>query len=65
MDKDTLSEMAYIVMAIAVAVTVVTAITSPAFKEKTSELVDQSIPSHERQEYYNDEAFREYLESVN
>ena len=65
MDKDTLSEMAYIVMAITVAVMVVTAVTSPAFKEKTRELVDQSIPSHEQQEYYNDEVFREYLESVN
>ena len=65
MDKDTLSEMACIVIAIIVASMIVTAITSPALKEKTRKLVDNSIPSHEQQEYYNDEVFREYLESVN
>ena len=64
MDKDTLSEMAYIVIAITVAMMVITAVTSPAFKEKTKNLVDQSIPLHEQQEYYNDKAFREHLESV-
>ena len=64
MDKDTISEMGCIAIAIIVATAVITAITSPAFKEKTRTLVDQSVPSHEQQEYYNNEVFNEYLESV-
>lgn len=63
MDKETISEYGYIIIAIIVAVIVTFSLSSPFLGGRMKALVDQSVPETEQYEYENNSAYRDYINS--
>ena len=61
MEKETLSEFGYFIIAIIVALVLMTSITGTTFLNNTKNTIDKSIPACEAQGYASDEAFVQHV----
>ena len=65
MDKQTLSEIGHTIIAIFITMMLVGFLTGSIFLSRSREIVDKTVPEHERQQYQTDDAFKAYLDGAN